>query len=109
MESQTQDQPRVLATCASCGRDPGGILFEGFVLTGFLRADDIVTILRGALDRRQVVKLFTRRILHGTQPTGRQWFIRASQFVADWEHFEQRTKIALKAARPRSLEVAGRG
>ena len=113
MESLNQE-PRVLATCKSCGGDPGGIVFEGLVLTGMLTVEDIVALLRGALDRRTVVRMFTRRILCGTK-VKRQWLIRASQFVADWEQLESRSRIAVRAtrphiaaARPQIVEVARR-
>jgi hypothetical protein len=108
MESLSQES-RVLATCKSCGGDPGGIVFEGLVLTGMLTADDIVALLRGALDRRTVVRLFTKRILHGTK-VKRQWLTRASHFVADWEQFEARCRLPVRVAPTRAtvVEVARR-
>lgn len=105
MESLSQQEPRILAACRSCGADPGGLLFEGLVLTGILTADDIVALLRGAMDRRAVVRLFTKRVLHGTTLGGRQWMIRASQFVEDWEHYEGRTALAVRAAAPSRRRV----
>ena len=109
MESLTQDQPRMLAACNACGGDPGGLPFEGLVLTGFLTADDIVALLRGAVDRRCVVRLFTKKLLHGSRP-GKTWVIRASQFVADWAELEARPYSPLRLPRRRAIvEVARRG
>lgn len=109
MESLTQDQPRLLAACRSCGGDPGGLLFEGFVLTGILTADDIVALLHGAIDRRGTVRLFTRGLLHGTK-LGKVWTIRASQFVADWAQLEARPYSPTRRPRRRAVvEVVRRG
>jgi hypothetical protein len=72
-----------------------------------LTVEDIVTLLRGALDRRTVVRMFTKRVLRGTK-IKRQWVIRASQFVADWEQLEGRAHLVVAIARPRTVEVVGR-
>lgn len=106
MEELSQD-PRVLSNCKSCGGDPGGVVFEGLILTGMLTADDIVALLRGAKNRRAINRLFVDRILHGTKLGGRNWLIRSSQFVTDWEHHERR-EVPIRAARPTTVEVARR-
>ncbi|HAF08826.1 MAG TPA: hypothetical protein DCK98_01935 [Chloroflexi bacterium] len=77
------------------------------MLTGMLTVEDIVALLRGAVDRRTVVRMFTRRVLLGTK-IKRQWIIRASQFVADWEQLEARPRLAIAAARPQVVEVVRR-
>lgn len=108
MESLTQDQPRILAACNACGGDPGGLLFEGLILTGMLTADDIVALLHGAVDRRAVVRLFTKGVLRGRK-IGKTWVIRASVFVADWAELESRPRSPARMARkPLIVEVARR-
>lgn len=74
-------------TCAACGGDPGGLVWEGMVLRGVLSATDIAVLLRDTLPYRSVVRLFASGQLHGFK-LGKQWQIRASQFIKDWEYLE---------------------
>jgi len=89
----------VRTTCASCKCDPGGLVWEGFVLVGLLKVEDILTITGGAVDRRAVIRLFRRGELRGTK-FGKRWVIRASQFVDDWQRIEhaQPRRAARRAA-----------
>ncbi len=97
---QDQQTERFSETCAACGGYPGGIIWEGVVLSGVLTAHDIVVLVRGALPYRSVVRLFTTGQLRGTRP-GKVWQIRASQFVKDWDSIERSARALpmLPAAR----------
>ena len=110
LQSTSDNAPRLTDTCASCGGDPGGMVWEGLVLAGLLSVDDIVALLHGALDHRGVVRLFTVGRLHGTKMTG-AWMIRASQFLADWRRLEQTSSPSVRrrhARRGRIVEVVQR-
>jgi hypothetical protein len=87
MQATTASQS-VLDTCAACGGDPGGLVWEGLVLVGLLKVDDILTVTGGAVDRRTIVRLFRTGELRGSK-FGKRWVIRASQFVADWKRLER--------------------
>jgi hypothetical protein len=91
---------RVLTTCASCGGDPGGLIFEGLVLVGVLTPDDIVVILRNTIDRRTVLRLLRSDELQGRK-LGKSWVIEASQFIADWGRLRRQRHIATRPSRAR--------
>lgn len=103
----------VADTCAQCGGDPGGLIWEGIVLKGILTQFDVERLLNGALDHRQVVRLFTTKRLQGTK-AGRVWVIRASQFITDWDRFERMgrvpvgRKLAIRRAEKNVIEVVAR-
>ena len=97
------ERQHILATCASCGGDPGGLVWEGIVLTGPLTSSDITALLRGALDHRGVVRLFRTRKLRGLK-LGHHWVTRASVFIEDWQRLEARTPIR-RARAMRIVEV----
>lgn len=87
---QEEQQHRGVRTrCVLCGGDPGGIVWEGYVLPAVLRIDDIRTMLDEIVERKTILRWFNTRVLNGTK-LGKGWAIRASQFVADWEALEQR-------------------
>ncbi len=95
-------------TCAACGGDPGGLVWEGMVIQGVLSATDITVLLRETVPYRSVVRLFTSGQLHGFK-LGKQWQIRASQFLKDWEHIEHAASGNRPGLRPLALpEVTAR-
>ena len=101
---QDKADSRVQATCASCGGDPGGLLWEGFVLLGLLSVNDLVTLFHGALDHRTITRLFRTGQFHGTK-LGKRWVIRASQFIADWDKLERAGGISFSRKIARNQRV----
>ena len=99
----------VSETCASCGGDPGGSVWEGKVLMGILTVDDIVALAPGALDHRAVVHLFRTGGLRGTK-LGRFWVTKASWFIEDWDRLERDShRVRSKRVRRQVVvEVAAR-
>jgi hypothetical protein len=95
---------RIRTTCASCGGDPGGLIWEGVVLNGMLTAEDIVELCGGALNHRAVVRLFATRQLSGVK-LGKFWVIRTSQFIDDWNTLENRRLNWTKKSRARRAVV----
>jgi hypothetical protein len=91
MQETTEIRSGVRETCASCGGDPGGLVWEGVVLTGGLTAKDIAGLMPGALDQRGAVHLFATGQLRGTK-VGKCWVTTASKFIEDWERLEQRAR-----------------
>lgn len=96
--------PGISTTCASCGGDPGGMVWEGVVLRSVLTVEDLVLLLRGAFDRRTLVRYFTAGQLHGLL-AGRSYVIRASAFIADWTRFEQLGRVPARRRRAQAASV----
>jgi hypothetical protein len=109
--NEPAEAPGVSTTCASCGGDPGGLVWEGVVLRSVLTVEDLALLLRGAFDRRTLVRYFTAGQLHGLM-AGRSYVIRASAFIADWTRFEQLGRVPSGRRRaitaPRVVKVAAR-
>lgn len=112
--NKTNKKPRVRETCATCGGDPGGLVWEGVVLSGVLTAADIALLMSGAIEQRGIVHLFATGRLRGTK-LGKWWVTTASKFIEDWERIEgytpsHRRRRARKkaAAEVREMEVASR-
>ena len=122
MQEQDNDEHVGLRdTCAACGGDHGGILFEGRALKGILTHFDIERLLEGALDHRQVVRLFTTRWLRGTKYgrvglSGPASSWRTGTALSGWvtsssgerPRAQRRRKSDKEADQARTLPVAGR-
>jgi hypothetical protein len=96
--------PGVRYTCASCGGDPAGLIWQGIVLSGVLTAADIASLAPGALDQRGVVHLFNTGKLRGAK-LGKCWVTTASQFIEDWELLQKQTIRVRRSKRVRRKVV----
>jgi hypothetical protein len=101
--------PGVRDTCASCGGDPGGLVWQGLVLNGGLTAADIARLIPGAIDQRGAVHLFATGKLRGFK-IGKCWVTTASQFLEDWELLQKHSRFGRGSAVRRQVvvEVAAR-
>lgn len=104
MERKDKDSA-VSATCASCGGDPGGLVWEGFVLSGALTAPVIANeLFGGALNERAVARLFKNEKLRGLK-VGKNWAALPSHFVEDVAKLERGARIAARTPRARRKRV----
>lgn len=101
--------PGLRETCASCGGDPGGMVWEGVILTGALTAADIAGLMPGAIDQRGAVRLFATGQFRGTK-IGKCWVTTASRFIEDWDRLERRARRRgrTRMRRPVVIEVPAR-
>jgi len=97
--------------CAICGGDPGGLVWQGIVLSGCLTTEDIAALMPGAITPRGVVHLFATGKLRGAK-IGKHWVTTASDFIADWETLQRNSRRRRNQVRTRRavvVEVARRG
>lgn len=98
-------------TCATCGGDPGGLVWQGAVLQGSLTAADIAMLMPTLFNARTAGHLFTSGKLRGSR-VGKCWSTTASDFIEDWDRLQRSSSRRRSTPKPRRaavVEVKRRG
>jgi hypothetical protein len=99
-----RDNLGIRESCASCGGDPGGLVWEGVILTGALTAADLARLAPGAIDHRGAVRLFATGKIRGVK-IGKCWVTTASRFIEDWQLLEKRSRRVRQKRQRRRIVV----